>query len=163
MKSWAISRTRRWKGSLRISNSVLFWYLRISLIPSTTNTRQPLTNGGGTFPLIDWKGGKRLGSYTGERRFRDGNGEASWLLRWSVQISSQPVSSISLDPQINNHKPFFRKIESKKNKPWWRVASSELFLLSISSQSASYEPWLWIGDDGIECLLTLERESREDS
>ena len=30
LKSWAISRTRRWKGSLRISSSVLFWYLRIS-------------------------------------------------------------------------------------------------------------------------------------
>ena len=26
----AISRTRRWKGSLRISSSVDFWYLRIS-------------------------------------------------------------------------------------------------------------------------------------
>uniref|UniRef100_A0A803JJE6 Core Histone H2A/H2B/H3 domain-containing protein n=1 Tax=Xenopus tropicalis TaxID=8364 RepID=A0A803JJE6_XENTR len=25
LKSWAISRTRRWKGSLRISNSVDFW------------------------------------------------------------------------------------------------------------------------------------------
>merc|ERR1719397_2169203 len=31
LKSWAISRTRRWKGSLRISNSVDFWYLLISL------------------------------------------------------------------------------------------------------------------------------------
>ena len=31
LKSWAISRTRRWKGSLRISSSVDFWYLRISL------------------------------------------------------------------------------------------------------------------------------------
>ncbi|CAA7400273.1 unnamed protein product [Spirodela intermedia] len=31
LKSWAISRTKRWKGSLRISSSVLFWYLRISL------------------------------------------------------------------------------------------------------------------------------------
>ncbi|PNH03640.1 hypothetical protein TSOC_010279 [Tetrabaena socialis] len=30
LKSWAISRTRRWKGSLRMSSSVLFWYLRIS-------------------------------------------------------------------------------------------------------------------------------------
>ncbi|KAF8662187.1 hypothetical protein HU200_056384 [Digitaria exilis] len=30
LKSWAISRTRRWKGSLRIRSSVLFWYLRIS-------------------------------------------------------------------------------------------------------------------------------------
>ncbi|CAN1166113.1 hypothetical protein LINPERPRIM_LOCUS34114 [Linum perenne] len=30
LKSWAISRTRRWKGSLRIKSSVLFWYLRIS-------------------------------------------------------------------------------------------------------------------------------------
>ncbi|KAL5660555.1 hypothetical protein ACJX0J_027680, partial [Zea mays] len=30
LKSCAISRTRRWKGSLRISSSVLFWYLRIS-------------------------------------------------------------------------------------------------------------------------------------
>ncbi|CAA6667643.1 unnamed protein product [Spirodela intermedia] len=31
LKSWAISRTRRWNGSLRINSSVLFWYLRISL------------------------------------------------------------------------------------------------------------------------------------
>ena len=31
LKSCAISRTSRWKGSLRMSNSVLFWYLRISL------------------------------------------------------------------------------------------------------------------------------------
>merc|ERR1719187_2927396 len=31
LKSWAISRTRRWKGSLRISSSVDFWYLLISL------------------------------------------------------------------------------------------------------------------------------------
>ncbi|CAL9094961.1 unnamed protein product, partial [Musa acuminata var. zebrina] len=30
LKSWAISRTRRWKGSFRMSSSVLFWYLRIS-------------------------------------------------------------------------------------------------------------------------------------
>merc|ERR1711942_76883 len=31
LKSWAISLTRRWNGSLRISNSVDFWYLLISL------------------------------------------------------------------------------------------------------------------------------------
>lgn len=31
LKSWAISRTRRWKGSFLINNSQLFWYLRISL------------------------------------------------------------------------------------------------------------------------------------
>ena len=31
LKSWAISRTRRWKGSFRIRSSVLFWYFRISL------------------------------------------------------------------------------------------------------------------------------------
>src|SRR3989338_6106270 len=30
LKSWAISRTRRWKGNLRIKRSVLFWNLRIS-------------------------------------------------------------------------------------------------------------------------------------
>ncbi|WVZ59556.1 LOW QUALITY PROTEIN: hypothetical protein U9M48_009681 [Paspalum notatum var. saurae] len=30
LKSCAISRTRRWKGSFRIRSSVLFWYLRIS-------------------------------------------------------------------------------------------------------------------------------------
>ena len=30
LKSWAISRTRRWNGSLRIRSSVDFWYLRIS-------------------------------------------------------------------------------------------------------------------------------------
>jgi hypothetical protein len=30
LKSWATSRTRRWKGSLRIRSSVDFWYLRIS-------------------------------------------------------------------------------------------------------------------------------------
>ena len=30
LKSWAISRTRRWKGSLRMSNSVDFWYRLIS-------------------------------------------------------------------------------------------------------------------------------------
>ena len=30
LKSWAISRTRRWNGSLRMSRSVDFWYLRIS-------------------------------------------------------------------------------------------------------------------------------------
>ena len=30
LKSWAISRTSRWKGSLRMSSSVDFWYLRIS-------------------------------------------------------------------------------------------------------------------------------------
>jgi len=35
LKSWAISRTRRWNGSLRFNNSVLFWYLRISLIHQT--------------------------------------------------------------------------------------------------------------------------------
>merc|ERR1712224_276726 len=31
LKSWAISLTRRWKGSLRMRSSVDFWYLRISL------------------------------------------------------------------------------------------------------------------------------------
>ena len=31
LKSWAISRTRRWKGNFRIRSSVLFWYFRISL------------------------------------------------------------------------------------------------------------------------------------
>merc|ERR1712020_793873 len=31
LKSWAISRTNRWKGNLRMSNSVDFWYRRISL------------------------------------------------------------------------------------------------------------------------------------
>ena len=31
LKSCAISRTSRWNGNLRMSNSVLFWYLRISL------------------------------------------------------------------------------------------------------------------------------------
>mgnify|MGYP007048366038 FL=1 len=30
LKSWAISRTRRWKGSLRMRSSVDFWYLLIS-------------------------------------------------------------------------------------------------------------------------------------
>merc|ERR1711930_39937 len=30
LKSWAISLTRRWNGSLRISSSVDFWYLLIS-------------------------------------------------------------------------------------------------------------------------------------
>merc|ERR1711994_459408 len=30
LKSWAISLTRRWKGSLRMRSSVDFWYLRIS-------------------------------------------------------------------------------------------------------------------------------------
>merc|ERR1719486_1677760 len=30
LKSCAISRTRRWNGSLRMSSSVDFWYLRIS-------------------------------------------------------------------------------------------------------------------------------------
>ena len=30
LKSWAISRTRRWKGSLRMRSSVDFWYRRIS-------------------------------------------------------------------------------------------------------------------------------------
>ena len=30
LKSWAISRTKRWNGSFRMSNSVDFWYLRIS-------------------------------------------------------------------------------------------------------------------------------------
>ena len=30
LKSWAISRTRRWKGSFRIKSSVDFWYLLIS-------------------------------------------------------------------------------------------------------------------------------------
>lgn len=30
LKSWAISLTSRWKGSLRISSSVDFWYRRIS-------------------------------------------------------------------------------------------------------------------------------------
>jgi len=30
LKSWAISRTKRWKGSLRIKSSVDFWYLLIS-------------------------------------------------------------------------------------------------------------------------------------
>ena len=30
LKSWAISRTKRWNGSLRMSNSVDFWYRRIS-------------------------------------------------------------------------------------------------------------------------------------
>merc|ERR1712224_951651 len=31
LKSWAISLTRRWNGSLRMRSSVDFWYLRISL------------------------------------------------------------------------------------------------------------------------------------
>merc|ERR1711905_97231 len=31
LKSWAISLTRRWKGSLRMRSSVDFWYLLISL------------------------------------------------------------------------------------------------------------------------------------
>merc|ERR1719493_533060 len=30
LKSWAISLTRRWNGSLRMRSSVDFWYLRIS-------------------------------------------------------------------------------------------------------------------------------------
>merc|ERR1712178_171393 len=30
LKSWAISLTRRWNGSLRMSSSVDFWYLLIS-------------------------------------------------------------------------------------------------------------------------------------
>jgi len=30
LKSWAISRTRRWNGSFRMRSSVDFWYLRIS-------------------------------------------------------------------------------------------------------------------------------------
>ena len=30
LKSWAISRTSLWNGSLRMSSSVDFWYLRIS-------------------------------------------------------------------------------------------------------------------------------------
>ena len=30
LKSWAISLTRRWNGSLRMRSSVLFWYLLIS-------------------------------------------------------------------------------------------------------------------------------------
>merc|ERR1711905_30906 len=30
LKSWAISLTRRWKGSLRMRSSVDFWYLLIS-------------------------------------------------------------------------------------------------------------------------------------
>mgnify|MGYP001093485791 CR=1 FL=1 len=30
LKSWAISRTSRWKGSFRIKSSVDFWYRRIS-------------------------------------------------------------------------------------------------------------------------------------
>merc|ERR1719454_667290 len=30
LKSWAISRTRRWNGNLRMSSSVDFWYLLIS-------------------------------------------------------------------------------------------------------------------------------------
>jgi hypothetical protein len=30
LKSWAISRTNRWKGNFRIKSSVDFWYLRIS-------------------------------------------------------------------------------------------------------------------------------------
>lgn len=32
LKSWAISRTNRWNGSLRIRSSVLFWYFLISLL-----------------------------------------------------------------------------------------------------------------------------------
>ena len=31
LKSWAISLTKRWNGNFRMSNSVDFWYLRISL------------------------------------------------------------------------------------------------------------------------------------
>ena len=31
LKSWAISLTKRWNGNRRISSSVLFWYLLISL------------------------------------------------------------------------------------------------------------------------------------
>lgn len=41
LKSWAISRTRRWKGSFLIRSSVDFWYLRISLratVPGLHNT-----------------------------------------------------------------------------------------------------------------------------
>ena len=33
LEVWAISRTRRWKGSLRISSSVDFWYRRIRGAP----------------------------------------------------------------------------------------------------------------------------------
>lgn len=40
LKSWAISLTNRWKGNFRMSSSVDFWYLRISLsatVPGLAN------------------------------------------------------------------------------------------------------------------------------
>ena len=55
MKSWAISLTRRWKGSLRIRSSVLFWYLRIS--------RRATVPGPVTVGLLHSSGGR--GTLTG--------------------------------------------------------------------------------------------------
>lgn len=37
LKSWAISRTSLWKGNFLIKSSVLFWYLRISLVSNINN------------------------------------------------------------------------------------------------------------------------------
>lgn len=42
LKSWAISRTRRWKGSFLIKSSVLFWYFRISLFQQLKNNKKNL-------------------------------------------------------------------------------------------------------------------------
>lgn len=53
--SFAISRTRRWKGSFRIRSSVLFWYLLISLSATVTALLPDSRRSRGScFPPIDF-------------------------------------------------------------------------------------------------------------
>ena len=62
LKSWAISRTRRWKGSLRMRSSVDFWYLEISTLTSRNSKvvflfsypPSDLPQGNSTRPVAVW-------------------------------------------------------------------------------------------------------------
>ena len=47
LKSWAISRTRRWKGSFLIKSSVDFWYRRISRRATVPGLRPKICNPSG--------------------------------------------------------------------------------------------------------------------
>ena len=85
LKSWAISRTNRWKGSLRIRSSVDFWYLwetkYITLwigLYWQLRARTWINPRNKTFWFL-W-----------EPRYRDGNDVASSRLRLTVRSSWQP-------------------------------------------------------------------------
>ena len=86
LKSCAISRTRRWKGSFRIRSSVDFWYFRISLQAGEGGGR---SSGGQLFQTAESGGGGRTerpeagaegakaGGRTGGRLCPGGSGGAS--------------------------------------------------------------------------------------